>query len=234
MLCEKCGVEYFDNLRLTDNCQICKNCVEEYTKPEIDSFEWFINEKWIWNIDEISAEKQYENYLNKKNKVLQSKRYYFMTIAHRKHSKNKFDFTENNIEKLKVFCQKFVGVTQENSRIFGFLDENNFPLKSGIYFVESGKDESNPKLHCHFLLEFENDKNPNLGRFVRKCFNDYFINNKIIEKDEYDNKPFTECYLEDKLHYAINAYKDDHENFVDLEILGGFGKLWVLLSNLKV
>lgn len=234
MLCEKCGKEYFENIPLLSYSQICMGCVGEPTPAELNSFEWFLENKWMYNIDEISPEIQYENYINKLNKINDTKRYYFMTIAHRKHSKNKFDFNESNILKLKDFCQKFVGVTQENSRISSFLEAYNFPLKSAIYFVESGKDKAFPKLHSHFLLEFENNKNPNLGRCVRKIWNDYFTENKITEIDEYNNKPFTSCYLEDKLHYAINGYKDDHENFVDLKILGGFGKLWSMLSNLNV
>lgn len=232
MLCEKCGVEYFDNPRLTNGSQYCLSCVGEYTNPEIDSFEWFLDNKWMWNIDEISPEIQYDIYLKKKNKVLQTKRFYFMTLAHRSTSKNKFIFNSGNAKRLKEFCEKFVGTTQENSSFSGFLDENGFPLNSATFCIESGKHEDNPKLHCHLILDFVNNKNPNLGRFVRKCFNEYFVENMIVENDEYDNKPFTECYLEDKLHYMINGYKDDHENFVDLNMFGGFGNLWQRLCNL--
>lgn len=233
MLCEKCGREYFENIPLMNDCQVCLVCGGDHTKPEVDSFEWFLENKWIWNIDEISAEIQYDIYLKKKNKVLQNKRYYFMTLAHRASSKNKFLFDEGTISRLTEFCRKFVGVTQENSSFSGFLDDNGFPLNSATFCVESGKHEENPKLHVHLILDFKNLKNPNLGRFVRNCFNNYFTENKLIDNDEYDNRPFTECYLEDKLHYMINAYKDDHENFVDLGVFGGFGNLWSMLSNLK-
>eukprot|EP01048_Picozoa_sp_COSAG05_P046940 COSAG05_NODE_28245_length_130_cov_7.838710_1_plen_27_part_10 len=27
MFCEKCGIEYFNFLRLTNDCQICEDCV---------------------------------------------------------------------------------------------------------------------------------------------------------------------------------------------------------------
>jgi hypothetical protein len=233
MLCEKCGIEYFNCLRLTNDSQVCEDCVGFMKRfhEEIDSFEWFINNKWMFNID-IEPEIQYENYIKKLNKIIDNKRYYFMTIAHRKHSKNKFDFTDENIEKFRQFCQKFVGVTQENIQKSGFLEEMGFPLKSAIYFVESGKDEDCPKLHSHFILDFKNNKNPNLSRSVRECFNKYFSENKILEKDEYHNIPFTEIYMNDKLHYVINCYKDEHENFKDLEINGGFGHLWMKLENL--
>lgn len=229
MYCEICGNDNKNNFRLCEECYnvINNKCFEE------NSFEWFINYKWLYTID-IEPEVQYEMFLKKLEKVHDNKRYYFMTIAHRKHSKNKFIFNQENVGLVERFCQKFVGVTQENIQKTGFLEEMGFPLKSAIYFCESGKDEDCPKIHSHFLLEFVNNKNPNLSRSVRECWNKYFNENKILEKDEYHNIPFTEIYLNDKLHYVINDYKDDHENFVDLEINGGFGLLWMKLKDLQI
>lgn len=230
MFCEICGMDNYHNFRICEKCNVeymNKKCFEE------NSFEWFINYKWLFNID-IEPEVQYEMYMKKLNKSNDNKRYYLMTIAHRKHSKNKFVFNQDNVGLVEHFCQKFVGVTQENIQKTGFLEEMGFPLKSAIYFVESGKDEDCPKIHSHFLLEFVNNKNPNLSRSVRECWNKYFHENKILEKDEYNNIPFTEIYLNDKLHYVINNYKDDHENFVDLEINGGFGYLWMKLKDLQI
>lgn len=220
MLCVICGKE-------NEFVHMCSECLVNYKKESflVNSFEYYLNNIFPPSLmDDFDPKICYKIWVNKLNNKLKNKRFYFMTLAHRKNSKNKFKIPED----VNIYGKFIKHMVCE-----GGFEKLGFPLDSAIGWAESGKDADNSKLHSHFILDFKNNNNPNLAREVKRFFNEVFPNNKIIEKDEYDNKSFTEIYLEDKLYYVLNEYKDSHSNYIDLGIRYGFGHLWEALSKLK-
>lgn len=140
------------------------------------------------------------NNFNQKNKnKFKKERYNFGCIAPRIH---RVPFTTDGINRIIDWCEMWF---------------NHLKYSKYFWWIETGKDPDNPKLHIHYiwkvgkLLDTKNH-----ARNIRTEWNTYSGLGKITEKDEYYSHPFTDDVLCDKLSYAINSSKDLHENFMDL------------------
>lgn len=138
-------------------------------------------------------------------RIKDNDRYSFITLSlDKKFNENRFDFNESTIHEF----WKNIKVLIEN------IDQK-YPIDGYIVWVESGKNEKSPNLHSHMIIDFK-DATKNLARFVRDNWNELFPHNKMVKANEYSNEPFTGKYLEDKIYYCFNEYKDSHTNFMDL------------------
>lgn len=105
------------------------------------------------------------------------------------------------------------------NRIVDFCEWWFTHLKYSKYFwwIETGKNPDRPMLHIHFIWKVGKLLDTtNHARNLKTEWNTYGGLGKIIHKNDYCNKPFTDELLCDKLSYSINSSKDLHENFMDL------------------
>ena len=193
-----------------ENMRVCEDCLLKHlheldtTLKDRTSFKYFINYHWDYlrttkGCYSGSAEDQYQQYLKELKRVAKV-RYINGNISPRT---NKLPFTAENINKVLTWAEKWF---------------NEDKYKEWFYWVESGKEPDDPKIHLHYIWtknKYLDTKNH--MRAMKADWNGTFTSqSKIVNKDDVDSEPFTQEYLNDKLIYAINSCKDDHENFRDL------------------
>jgi hypothetical protein len=209
--------------------RVCEDCLLKHlheldtTLKDKTSFKYFINYHWDYLRSE-SAEDQYQKYLKELKKVAKV-RYQNCNISPRT---NKLSFTAENINKVISWAEKW------------FTEDK---YKEWLYWVESGKDPDDAKIHLHYIwLKGEHLNTKNHMRQLKASWNSTFTNkSKIVNNDDCHSEPFTQEYLNDKIIYAINSCKDTHENFRDLisdpldaqmRAYGGSNSLTTKLENL--
>lgn len=191
-----CGHE--ENIRCCEDCLIKHLHSVDVQLKNKKSYKYFINYHWDY-LSDVEPEEQHKTYLKvleKKNKI----RYNNSNISPRT---NKMSFTADNINRIIKWAQ--IWFTEDK-------------YSEWFWWVESGKNPDDPKLHLHYIwkkAQFLNTHNH--LRHLKGDWNTTFSNkSKIVEKDDVYTQPFTLEFLNDKLTYAINSCKDEHENFRDL------------------
>lgn len=124
-----------------------------------------------------------------------------------------FDFTDESKAKLVEWCNLWI-------------TETNYSVASWV--IESGKNKTKPNLHLHFFCRIKNPRHHK--RDLIHSWDKFFPNNKLVGNNYHIVKCNTEAMYIDKQEYMINNSKGTHENFIDLQLRGGFGGLGVITS----
>lgn len=127
---------------------------------------------------------------------------------------------------------KRINVTEgEVSKMSSFLEKVCTPqyFKKVKWCLESGKHENSPNLHFHIFGLFNENGSKN---FRKRClvhrWNKLYPTNTLDWSRKghvgIDNKACnTQQIINDSLAYLDNECKGSHENFIDLNVSGGFG-----------
>lgn len=130
--------------------------------------------------------------------------YQYITLSP-DHNLRKIEYNEDNIKKLKIWCEKWFTTIR-----YEFFQ----------YVVECGKNESDPHLHVHALVRLKHKKQgKNHSRDLKNFWKKYFPKSELIGKDYYSTNVSGQFFW-DKQAYFVDAYKGNHENFRDLNICG--------------
>ncbi len=126
------------------------------------------------------------------------------------HLKRKLDYSNENIQKLQGWCTRF-------------FDKKRYSFYH--WCIESGENESDPHLHVHALVQFNNGFSKNHSRDLRAYWNKTFPNNKLIGKDYYSAN-VVGIYLQDKIDYMNKGTTgSNHGNFINLNLHKSEGEL---------
>lgn len=185
----------------SSDIKVCERCMDTF--PEHIGIPMVVdgigNGIKIKKLPDFCKTEECDNF-NPKNKGKKKKeRYYFGCIAPRV---QRVPYTVEGINRIIDWCEAWF---------------NHLKYSKYFWWIETGKDIDNPKLHIHYiwkcgkLLDTKNH-----ARNIRTEWNTFNGIGKITEKDEYYSNAFTDDVLCDKLGYAINSSKDLHENFRDL------------------
>lgn len=216
-----CG--HVENLRVCEECLLKHLHELDTTLKDKKSFKYFINYHWDY-LSKENPDIQHQKYLANLSKV-KKVRYQNCNISPRT---NKLSYTVDNVNSIIKWAENWF---------------NHEKYKEWLWWVETGKDSNDPKLHLHYIwLKSEHLNTKNHLRQMKADWNNTFTNkSKIVNKDDCDSEPFTSEYLNDKIIYAINSCKDTHENFRDLisdplpaqmRAYGGSNSLTTKLENL--
>ena len=132
-----------------------------------------------------------------KKKLKVDARFSFITLSLDKNAGNRLTFEPSIIKDYWVQMKDAMADLSQS-----------YPMNGYLLWIESGKNQNSPNLHTHIIIDFQNKKNPNLARWWRNKWNFMFPSNPMTKNDEYKNEQFTSKYLDDKIDYCFNEYKD--------------------------
>lgn len=230
-LCKYC-IDIRDTPRTIVAYMRCEECYKERLKYEIDnedtldlkynfyrkhmkSYQDLQNAKREYNREEkfyeqLEIEQKEEAKLKEKKELSKNfKGWSFITLGPTPF----FDFTDESKAKLVEWCNEWI-------------TEHNYSAASWV--IESGKNKKNPNLHVHFFCRIKNPKHHK--RDLIHNWEKKFPNNKLIGNNYHIVKCNTEKMFYEKQEYMIDNSKGTHQNFIDLQLRGGFGGLGVISS----
>ena len=174
----------------------------------VDSFTWFVNNKWDF-CESVTPQADYKEYILKKNAPKKPK-----TIG------KKFVF---------VTIQDFKRRITDLDDMVNFMKKIEYIFEECIWCIESGKvplPDSN--LHIHLLAKYRNSKKGKNQLCIEwsKFFDtnlrdkDYF---KLQQHRDSPAMPSYEDWVKEKMDYFDNEMKGTHENAIDLNCRGSWG-----------
>lgn len=236
---------------------LCKNCIDERDTPRT-IFQYGLCEECFKKTD-VKSILGYEPILNyyldnvkPLNELSIDKRNYYIKRAEKAYKEAKkfaaevecWERDEAELKAKKEMSKNFKGwsfITLGPTPFFDFTDESKAKLvewcnmwinetnySAASWVIESGKNPKKPNLHLHFFCRIKNPRHHK--RDLIHSWDKFFPNNKLVGNNYHIVKCNTEAMFHDKQEYMVNNSKGTHENFIDLQLRGGFGGLGVSTS----
>lgn len=126
------------------------------------------------------------------------------------HNTRVLPYTPETINKITSWCVKW-------------FDDVRYSY--AYWCIEAGENESDPHLHVHALVQFNEGFSKNHSRDLKNYWNNKFNKSKLMGKDYY-SRNVVGLYLQDKIDYMRKGTEgSDHGNFINLNIYGQTGEL---------